>query len=166
MGNRAIAILVGFGLLALLSLGCHRRSRTDKPPAAPVPSLAPTWGDRVEGLQCRIRPVKRLWEPGRTILFKMDLRNAGKRVLAVSEPVRAQRIAIDGRWYPWPHATEGQTKLRPLGPGAELADLPLKLPPSRYLPLVPGRHTIQIVMEFEGIEVASGPVGIEIAAAP
>lgn len=166
MGNRAMAILVGLGLLALLSPGCHRRSRTGKPPVAPARSLSPTWGDRVEGLQCRIRPVKRLWEPGRTIVFKLDLRNAGKRVFAVSEPVRAQRVAVDGRWYPWPRGPEGQTKVRPLGPDAELANLSLKVPPTRHLSLTPGRHTIQIVMEFEGIEVASGPVGIEIAATP
>ena len=96
----------------------------------------------------------------------MDLRNGGKRVFAVSEPVRAERIAVDGRWYPWPQGAQGQTRIQPLGPGAELADLSLKLPHSRHLPLGPGRHTIQVVIELEGIEVASGPVGIEIAATP
>ncbi len=156
-------ILVVLGLLLLAGPGCNRESKAPEQWLVPARSITPTWGAPTEGLQCRIRPTKRLWEPEETILFKLDLRNGGKRVFAVSEPVRAERIAVDGRWYPWPQGMAGTSKVQPLKPGAELADLSLILPQAGHLPLNSGQHHIQVVLEFEGIEVVSGPVGIEIA---
>ena len=50
--------------------------------------------------------------------------------------------------------------------GVELADMALALPSTIGLPLNPGYHRLRVAFVFEGVEVASNPVGIEITAAP
>lgn len=158
-------------ILALLVFWCPGCKRSAKLPAWPPDRLvraAPTWGPEAEGLQCRLRPTKRLWRAGETVTFKLDLRNRGKRLFAfdASHPVHAERISLDGRWYRRPRPETAAAKVRPLAPGAELADLTLALPQRPRLPLTPGYHAIAVAFVFEGIEVVSNPVNIEIAAPP
>lgn len=157
-------ILLALLLFTLPGLGCRRSARTL--PREPVPRvrLAPTWGPEIEGLQCCLRPVKRLWSVDASPAFKLDLRNRGKRVFAfdASEPICADRIALDGRWYRWPPAPAAAAKVQPLAPGTELTDLDLILPRASWLDLTPGYHDVAVGLVLEGIEVVSNRVTIEI----
>jgi len=158
-------------VLALLAFSCPGCRRSAKLPTQPPDRLvrtAPTWGPEAEGLQCRLRPTKRLWRAGETVTFKLDLRNRSKRLFAfdVSQPVHAERVSLDGRWFRRPRPETAAAKIRPLAPGDELADLTLALPQRSRLPLKPGYHAIAVAFVFEGIEVVSTPVTIEIAPAP
>jgi len=112
-----------------------------------------------------LRPVKRLWSIDANPVFKLDLRNEGRRLFAfdISEPVQADRISLDGRWYRWPASQATAAKVRPFAPGTELADLNLILPRTSWLNLTPGYHDIAVAFVFEGVEVVSNRVGIEIA---
>lgn len=160
------AILMVLALLAVLCPGCRRSARTPTRKSAPRVRVAPTWGPEIGGLQCRLRPTKRLWSIDASPAFKLDLRNRGKRLFAfdASEPVRADRVSLDGRWYRWPHAqTTAAAKVRPFAPDAELAALTLILPRGSWLPLTPGYHDIAVAFVFEGVEVVSNRVSIGIA---
>jgi hypothetical protein len=159
---------LALALFALLAAGCAQDVQTPFARAEPPAQTGPTWGPEAEGLQCRLRPTKRLWNPGETITFKLDLRNQGTRLFAFDsqEPIRADRVALNGRWYRWPRPDAAPAKVRPLAPGAEFTDLTLTLPGHTQLPLGPGRHEIRVAFIFEGIEVRSDPVAIEITRAP
>ena len=163
VGNSVLLVL---GVLALLCPGCTRSSRVlPRQPERRI-RATPTWGPAVEGLQCRLRASKRLWAADETISFKLDLRNQGPRLFAfdASEPVHADRVALDGRWYRRRRPETAAVKIRPLAPGAEFADLALRVPQAMRLPLTPGRHDIAVAFVLEGIEVISNPVEIEISA--
>lgn len=162
---------VGYAILAVLALpaflcpGCHRSAKTPTRQSTPHVRVAPTWGPEIGGLQCRLRPTKRLWSIDASPAFKLDLRNRGKRLFAfdTAEPVRADRVWLDGRWYRWPHGQSAAAKVRPFAPDTELTDLALILPRAPWLPLTPGFHDIAVAFVFEGVEVISNRVGIEIA---
>ncbi|MHC4521763.1 MAG: hypothetical protein ACYTAS_24485 [Planctomycetota bacterium] len=162
------AFLLALSLLALLAVGCARHVKTPLARAAPPLRTAPTWSPQVEGLQCRLRPTKRLWNSGETITFKLDLRNHGTRLFAFNsaEPLRVDRISVDGRWHRWPRPHTAPASIRPLAPGTELSDLTLALPRTVRLPLNPGRHDVRVAFLFEDLEVRSHPVRIEIAGPP
>ncbi len=162
VGNRALLILL---LAALMLPGCSREKRLPARRADRLVRTAPDWGAQAEGVQCRLRPTKRLWLTGEALTFKLDLRNQGQRLFAfdVREPIRPSRIAVDGRWHHWRRDETSLAKIRPLGPGVEFADLTLTIPPEMDLPLGPGRHTIQVTLDFEDLTVISDPVRIEIA---
>jgi hypothetical protein len=160
------AILMVLALLAFLCPGCRRSAKTSTRRSAPRVRVAPTWGREIGGLQCRLRPTKRLWSIDASPAFKLDLRNGGERLFAfdTSKPVRADRISLDGRWYRWPHAqTTAAAKVRPFAPDTEMADLTLILPQAPWLPLSRGYHDIAVAFVFEGVEVVSNRVSIEIA---
>lgn len=165
MGNRALLILLTG---ALLCSGCSREIRTSAKPLEPPTRGAPDWGPSVEGVQCRLRPTRRLWQKGEPITFKLDLRNRGSRLFAfdVREPIRPSRVAIDRRWHHLRRDETTQAQIRPLASGTELTDLTLIVSPDRDLPLGAGRHTIQVSLELEDLTVPSNPVAIEIAAPP
>jgi len=154
-------------LLPLLAAGCAQDVQTPLVRPQPPAQNAPTWGPEVEGLQCRLRPTKRLWNPQETVTFKLDLRNQGTRLFAFDahEPLRANRLALNGRWYRWPQPEGAPASVRPFAPGTELADLTLTLPRHARLPLNPGRHEVRVAFLFEGIEVRSNPVRIELSSA-
>lgn len=158
-------VLLALGLFTLLGAGCARHVKTPLVRAQPPVRTGPTWGPEAEGLQCRLRPTKRLWNPGETITFRLDLRNRGTRLFAFdsAEPIRADRLSLDGRWYRWPHPDTAAAKVRPFAPGVEFSDLTLALPRTIRLPLQPGRHDIRVAFIFEGIELHSNPVDIKIA---
>jgi len=152
-------------LAPFLSLGCRRSTETPSRQSAPRVRIAPTWGPEIQGLQSRLRPARRLWSVNTRVAFKLDLRNQGKRLFAfdVSEPVQADRIWLDGRWYRWPDTQTATAKVQPFAPDTELADLNLILPRASWLPLTPGYHDIAVAFIFEGLEVVSNRVSIEIA---
>jgi hypothetical protein len=164
MGDARSGILLVLCLIAAAGLGCNKRSaRLSKlPPERKAAFAAPAWGPSTQGLQCRLRPTKRLWRTGETPAFKIDLRNQSKRIFSLAhEPLRPYRISVDGQWRQWPSSGPKGTKIVPLGPGAELTDLALNLPEGTARALPKGRHVIQIMFLFEGIKVVSNAVQIE-----
>lgn len=167
VGHAALSALF---LVGVVLAGCSREARLPgrRVSANRVVRSAPDWGAPAEGLQCRLRPTKRLWLAGEVLTFKLDLRNQGKRLFAfdVHEPIYPDRVAVDGRWYHRRQDRTNEAKIRPLGPGAELTDLTLAIPREMALPLGPGRHTIQVALDLEDITVVSEPVRIEIAPRP
>lgn len=162
------AALLALGLLSLLYPGCARRSL--KPAESPASAgwVKPTWGPEAGGLQCRLRPTKRLWPADEPAVFKLDLRNQGKRVFAFvsSERVPLHRVSLDGRWYRWPSSPVTEGKMWPLAPDVEFPSLSVSLPGPMDLTLTPGRHVIQVTFLFEGVEVVSNPVAIEVLPTP
>ncbi|MBN1361914.1 MAG: hypothetical protein JW993_15060 [Sedimentisphaerales bacterium] len=165
MADARKGILLLFWLLAACGWGCHRQSAESARPTTGgrTEFTAPAWGNPADGLQCRLRPVKRLWQAGETPVFKVDLRNQGKRIFALPvEPLQPQRVAIDRQWLNWPAPASSGVRMTSFGPGSDLADLPLSLPPEAARRLTEGRHIIQIAFVFEGIEVRSAPLEIEI----
>lgn len=152
--------------IAVAGVGCGTRQETavvKRPMQQRVALTEVTWGPAAEGLQCRLRPIKRLVGDGESPTFKVDLRNQGGRVFTFLPDPRTplHRFAVDGRWYLWPHRpTDGRTQA--FGPGVEIADMPLTLPADTPSLLAPGWHTVQVAFSFEGIEVVSNPVEIQI----
>jgi hypothetical protein len=167
MGKRVLLIFLPG---ALLCSGCSRMREGGTSARQPerLVRAAPDWGPQSEGLQCRLRPTKRLWQKGEPLTFKLDLRNQGSRLFAfdVREPVRPSSVAVDGRWYYQLRDETNLATIRPLAPQADLADLTLIVSPAMDLPLGPGLHTIQVALELEDLTVLSNPVGIEIASPP
>lgn len=161
-----ISLLIAF-LCCLLSSGCSRE--VGKPPGRTHGSVRATsdWGPQVQGLQCRLRPTKRLWQSGEIPTFRLDLRNQGRRLFAfdVHEPICPDRVWLDGHWHQRRADEAARAKMRPLAPGVEWADLMVSVPIEMELALEPGRHTIQVAFDLEDLTVASNPVEIEVAAA-
>lgn len=154
-------------LLVVGGLGCGGRLAESAVPAKEreVAFTTPTWGPSSQGLQCRLRPTKRLWRVSETATFKVDLRNRSRRVFAlVCEPLRPDGVSIDGQWRRWPESGPEGAKILPLGAGAERAGLVLSLPRETVYLLANGRHIIRVAFLFEGIKVVSNSVEIEIVA--
>ncbi|MGE5296069.1 MAG: hypothetical protein ACM3VT_14695 [Solirubrobacterales bacterium] len=152
--------------IAATSVGCATRHATTAVVKKPIQRIAPTevtWGPTAEGLQCRLRPIKRLIGDGEAPTFRVDLRNEGGRVFTFLPDPRTplHQFAVDGRWYPWPHRpADGKTLA--LGPGVEIPDMAVTLPADTPSLLVPGWHSVQVAFSFEGVEVVSNAVDIEI----
>jgi len=171
-GTKRTVLLIT-GTLASLWTGCARPTLAPLTPTArPARSDAawskPSWGPEAEGLQCRLRPTKRLWLPNEAPSFKVDLRHRGERIfaLATSASLPLDRVVVDGREYLAPSQPPPEGRLSPLAPGMELTNRPISLPRSVYTSLGAGPHTIQIVFAFEDVEVVSNRVTIEVAGAP
>ena len=164
---------VRIGLVLVVSqvtlyCGCARQTAAPVRQAERAAWAEPVWGPATEGLQCRLRPAKRLWRSGETPVFKADLRNHGKRTFAFvnSERVPLSGISVDDRWYPYPTSGAVQGRVWPLAPDVEFTNLPVSLPTDMQLSLAPGPHIIRVAFSFEGVEVVSNVVGIEILASP
>ena len=78
------------------------------------------------------------------------------------EQAPVHHFSIDGRWRRWPSPAPTDGKVQALGPGVEVLDLPATLPADARSLLTPGRHVVQVAFSFEGVEVVSNPVEIEI----
>ena len=173
MYDARYAVLLVIGVFASLWTGCRRPTLAPLTPRArPARTEAawtkPSWGPETEGLQCRLRPTKRLWPPNEVPSFKVDLRHHGKRIfaLAASGALPLDRVVVDDREYPAPSRPLVERRLSPLAPGMELTNQPISLPRSVYASLAAGPHTVQIVFAFEDVEVVSNRVAIEVARAP
>lgn len=152
------------GLLLICCLGCARHILTPAKERQTTASARPAWGPQVEGLQCRLRPVRRIWCVGETPTLKVDLRNDGPRIFAFvhSSDAPLYGLCVDGYWHRRLKPTATQGRVWPLAPGVEFTDLSVSLPEAGPAPLTHGRHTIQIAFTFEGVEVVSNPIGVEI----
>jgi hypothetical protein len=162
-GMKYVALLI-VGSSVALGAGCALRMPGQAGQTEGSTRAAPTWGPVAQGLQCRLRPVKRIWPAGEPPAFKVDLRNQGTRIFAFprSQDIPLHRFCVDGRWYRWPTSAATETRVWPLAPKVEFPDLPVTLPQTVCGPLRSGRHTIQVAFVLEGIEVISDPVGIEV----
>jgi len=111
-----------------------------------------------------LRPVRRVCPGGESPTFKVDLRNRGGRIFAFlcGEQVPLHGFAVDGQWRRRPSPAPVEGKVRALGPGVEILDLTVALPDEARTLLTPGRHVVQLAFSFEGVEVPSNPVEIEI----
>ena len=153
-------------LLFTLLAGYGCRAPSAKPIALEKAAWQePSWGEAAEGLQCRLRPDKRIWQVGERPSFKMDIRNRGKRIFALfpSHQLQVCRIQFDGKWHQWPEPVMINSIVWPLTPGAQFAGIDITLQEQFKLNLTPGKHIIRIAFSLEGIEVVSNPVGIEIS---
>jgi hypothetical protein len=166
-GTKAAAHIV-LGSFVMLYAGCARPVHAPRGVTARLAPSRPTWGPAAEGLQCRLRPAKRVWSADERPTFKIDLRNRGARIFAFvrSSPLPLHAVSVDGRWYRRPdlRATEGT--VWPLAPGVEFTDLAISLPNDMHVPLASGHHLVQVAFLFEGVEVVSNLVAIEILTPP
>jgi hypothetical protein len=158
-------LLLILTLATLVGLGCSRQAKESVDLSGTAARAGVAWGPATQGVQCRIRPIKRLWRANETPLFTVDFRNRGKRVFAMPDDgsLHAQGIVLDGRWYSRPNRSVTEGKLRRLGPEDQLADFSLSLSRDLEIPLDPGSHTIKAVFSLEGLEIVSNPVRIEIS---
>lgn len=157
-------IVVALGIIVVSIAGCSRHTTAVRRQVGRLAPADPTWGPQAEGLQCRLRPVKRSWPAGESPTFRIDLRNHGVRMFAFlsDEQIPVHGFAIDGRWRRWPNPAPVEGRTRALSPGVEILDLPAALPAETRGLLAPGRHVIQLAFSFEGVEVLSNRVEIEI----
>jgi hypothetical protein len=160
--SKTILLLLGGWLL--MCLGCGKPSRTATRRAEPIPWARPSWGPQVEGVQCLLRPVKRRWPVEESPTFEIDVRNRGQRIFAfpAADDAPLDRIAIDGRWHRWLRPAGEGVKMWPLAPGVEFNGLSATLPETLRSSLSPGRHMVQVAFVFEGVEVLSNVVTIEL----
>ena len=102
------------------------------------PAEEAPWGEPVEGVQVRLRPDKPAWKADEFPTFKYDIRNQGKRELAVwlnDESVPLCLLYVDGEKYS-----------RRCSPVA--LKIPVVLPPP--LPLGPGKqHELSLSLAGE-----------------
>ena len=158
-------------LLSAFLAGQGCKAPADKALASP-PALSqdkaawsePTWGEQAEGLQCRLRPNRRVWQSRERPGFKLDIRNRGKRIFAFLPFHQLQlcRIQFDGRWYQWPSPFMIDSPVWPLSPGAQFDNIAITLHEQLKIKLSPGKHVVRVGFALEGIEVVSNPTGIEI----
>ena len=122
----------------------------------------PDWGEQIEGLQCRLRPARRTWQPGEVPIFRVDIRNQGKRTFAFLPDHGQQlcRVQFDGKWHHWPNPVTIDSPVRELSPGAEFNDVTITLHERLKIDISPGTHIVRVAFFFEGIPVTSNPVGI------
>lgn len=158
------SILVILAVIAA-GAGCSRQTTVARRHSPTVSPVEPTWGETAEGLQCRIRAAKRVYAVGESPAFSVDLRNQGGRIFAFRSGGQAplSQYSIDGHWRPWPTSAPTAGKVRALGSGVEVAEMPATLPQEARALLTPGVHTLRLAFSFEGVAVVSNPVEIEIA---
>lgn len=159
--KRIAALMIG-----VVAAGCAPDTFIGMRQAQDAALATPPWGPEAEGLQCRLRPEKRAWQAGEPLAFKVDLRNRGTRIFAFprSAEVSPREFSVDGRWRRWPTPPVTACRMWPLAPKVEFPGLPVTLPERICGPLPRGRHTLEVAFAFEGIEVVSNPVRVEITA--
>ncbi len=120
----------------------------------------PTWGEAVEGVQCRLEPEKARWVAGEVPKLTAYVRDPGKADLWLANPSAAgARLQIDGQWYRWggeliwtgpTHSPCGQR-----GPFAfalsrdwlKWSDETRKTSAKDPLKLSPGKHSVRFAYE-------------------
>ena len=157
-------ILLASAVSALMCSGCVREPARRRGPSLDVAWSKPQWGPQSHGLQCRLRPAKRLWRAGQRPTFTVDLRNHGKRIFAFRSAgqISVHEFTVDGRRHRLADPPAAQFRIWPLAPGVEFLDLAVCLP--EEVPVSSGRHEVQVSFLLEGIEVVSNAAGIEILA--
>ncbi|MHC4521000.1 MAG: hypothetical protein ACYTAS_20600, partial [Planctomycetota bacterium] len=117
-----------------------------------VPARDMPWGEPAEGVQVRLRTERAAWPFNETPAFNVDMRNEGRRRLAVYRTMEFFRFEVDGQWYDWPRKVGAHERPSPFGPDRRHDDLSVKLWGSweaardgrQLLRLRAGKHTVRI----------------------
>ncbi len=153
-------------LLSLLfcSHGCEGPLARLLPSQNDPAAREPNWGEAVQGLQCRFRADKQVWQSDEIPAFKLDIRNHGQRMFAFPPSHMQQicKIQFDGKWYHWPSPVMIDSSVWPLAPGLQFDDIPIMLHKEFGIKITPGRHIVRIAFALEGVEIVSNPVGIKV----
>jgi len=138
-----------------------------------------TWGEAVDGVQCRLRAEIPVWRAGNFLRLQAEVRNQGKHDFSVVRRQDFFELEFDGR----PHNRAGRgpvAKSSPLGPGRHYKGIRFWLDThwqekqdGQPLRPAPGKHTVRVAFEAEPVgedagkpvRVVSNPVEIEIVPA-
>ncbi|MHC4526384.1 MAG: hypothetical protein ACYS29_00795, partial [Planctomycetota bacterium] len=134
------------------------------------------WGQAVEGLQCRLRARKAVWQTDETPEFALDICNVGDQDIMCATIIQYCEIEYDGQWYEWIGPKYAEILSFPLKSGKENSKaIRIKIPPhkvwassktSRQIKLTPGKHLIRVRYSrnphTNKISVISSPLEIEI----
>ncbi len=133
-----------------------------------------TWGKSSDGVQCRLRADKLVWEAGEVPILKADVRNRGKRELWVLRAQAGCELEFDGKWF---EQKEIAAQISPFPPGQRYDDIPITLDDPWVTPrdderlrLEPGKHKVRVAFISQPagsdkggpVRVVSNPVEIEI----
>ncbi|MDH4238027.1 MAG: DUF1573 domain-containing protein, partial [Phycisphaerae bacterium] len=135
-----------------------------------------SWGEAVEGVQVRLRPVKDTWEAEEKPVFKADIRNRGGLELSVSTADEKCQLEVDGLWYGWSGPWGIPNIERSLlGPGSQINDISISLAkkwvgPRKALTLTAGMHTVRVAFILQRperknqdlVRAISNPIEIKI----
>ncbi len=143
-------------MLARLSRGAARAPATEMAKAA-LAGLArrdrqrkqQPWGKEADGLQCRLRPPQSTWQPGRSPLLWLDVRNTGTVEYEIVPSETFCEVQIDSGEVYRHRLRSGERSS--LGPGQVLADIPICLDGNflaagsgRPIRLAPGSQKVRI----------------------
>jgi RNA polymerase sigma factor (sigma-70 family) len=137
----------------------------------------PPWGQAVEGVQCRLRADKTVWQAGQTPSLKAEVRNQGKRQFFLAQAQQLCELEIDGQTHRW--MGEIDVKSSAFGPGRHYEGIVVSLVKEwqgaknrRPIQLAPGAHKVRVVFlpveaapQGQELRVVSNPVQIEMRAA-
>lgn len=84
------------------------------------------WSTPVDGLQVRLRADKMVWQFGKIPVLKADIRNRGKRKLAVYVGQQLCELQVDKRWYRWMGAERRGTSPGYLGKSSDIGVTPVQ----------------------------------------
>jgi len=118
------------------------------------------WGEAVEGVQFRLRCDRPRWHVDETIIFKIEVRNTGKRHLMFSPYAYPVKIDADGRLFSLT-GTRGTARSYELKPAQEQTNIDFRVSrrrefKERPFQLEPGKHTVKITL---GVDPAEGDKG-------
>jgi hypothetical protein len=133
----------------------------------------PLSGDEDDGLQCRLRATKEVWQPGETPAFEADVRNVGMRDLLAARSEVVFEVEVDGKWCRY--TAPSSAKSSPLPPGREYDGIAITLGSHwrekstlQPIPWAPGKHTVRVAFvawaggEEPSARAQSNPVTITI----
>ncbi len=139
-------------------------------------------GDRAaEGVVCRLRVDKTVWEVGKPLKFHAEIRSTGpNKWMRPTGPRTRFQMEMNGRWYSW----VGQVARGPgddPNPQAPVGNQPETIPievdwawrddSGQWLKCLPGKYTVRVAIpvqpagdaDAESTRMISNPVQIEIA---
>ena len=131
----------------------------------------------MEGVQCRLRVDKPVWEAGEVPEFKADVRNLGKRELIVFQAQVLCELEVDGDWFEWGASYDVRSSYFPVG--REYHDIAVTLERNWHrksdratLRLSPRKHSVRIAFTMQPtgsdkgapVRVVSNAVEIEVLA--
>ncbi|MHC4559344.1 MAG: HEAT repeat domain-containing protein [Planctomycetota bacterium] len=129
-----------------------------------------SWGEAVEGVQCRLRADKQIWKTNETVTFKADIRNQGNKRWGIG-PERWKRkfceVEFDGAWHSWPYPASVHLPDGVLQENHQFNDVLIPLDERLGgVNVTPGRHVVRVAFFREPVNpanrVVSKPVEIEI----
>ncbi|MHC4648134.1 MAG: HEAT repeat domain-containing protein, partial [Planctomycetota bacterium] len=136
------------------------------------------WGQPVDGVKCRLRADKTIWQSGKWPKFRADLRNHGERKLYRSGSPGSWEIELDSVWYRATVGWGGTVGMWPIFPGKEQTDILVPLQKGlkwqskegkQLLGFSPGKHTVRVALQLDDadggpslLSVVSNPVEIKI----